>query len=188
MALPSPAPQLRRVESMLEQLDRTVAEYITAKDQFDSTRIAYEVAREKFAGVRRLAASVLSSTDWWSWRYDHANVRYTGLKISDAIVEALQDRAFTAAEIHHNSGGKKPYQPGMNLEELQDAMERGGFEFRTATPLREVNAALIQLDRTRVTKDEKMRLYRLADADEILEMLRPPVPPVVRPKEEEVPF
>ena len=164
---------LRRVEAMLEELNKTVVDYSQAKEQYDTARIAYEVAREKFASVRRLATAVLSRSDWWTWRTEHEIVQYTGLKIGEAIVEALYDCAYTSAWGHHHKN--KPYEPAMTLEELQESMERGGFEFRTTAPLREVNAALIQFVRDeRVVKEG--RNYRLADSDEVLATMAPSEP------------
>lgn len=158
----------RRVEVMFSQLDKTSEEYIGAKDAFDAARVEYEIAREKFASVRRLASGVLSPTDWWTWRIEHEAVQYTGLKIGEAIIEALEGYAYSAAYKHWESGA--PYAPSMSLEQLQETIERGGFEFRSTTALREVNGALLNLDRIeRLTSGR----YRVKDADDILKSMKP---------------
>lgn len=158
-----------RIDAMLEQLDETSENYIEARDEFDAARVNYEVAREKFASVRRIALEVLSHEDWLHWIAGNSRVQYTGVKIGDAILEALDLRAFVAARDHFEN--KVPFEPGMTLQELQEAIERGGFEFRSTMPLREVNAALINLDRTRIAK--KGVRFRLARAEKYLEQLRP---------------
>jgi len=165
----SPSPQRRRIAAMLAQLDQTSEEYIIAKDAFDSARIEYEAAKEKFASMRRLAISVLSRDDWYRWRAEHENVQYSGLKIGDAIAEVLETRAMDSASEHWKSDCKTPYRPAMSLDAIQETLERGGFEFRSATPLREVNAAVINLDRAK--KDGQG--YKYSRSDEVLGWFRP---------------
>ena len=158
--------KLRRIAAMLAQLDQTSAEYIAAKDEFDSARVGYEVAREKFASVRRIAKDALSKHEWQFWLLEHANVQYSGLKIGEAIIQALESYAWTAASRFHGKEQTVPiFDPSMTLEHLQRALEYGGFEFRTTTPLREVNAGLMNL--AEVTKEENG--YKHKDADTILE-------------------
>jgi hypothetical protein len=168
--------RLRRVDTMLTQLNQSSEEYATAREEFDSARIEFEVKREKFATVRRLAQAVLSSADWWHWRAEHENVQFTGLKIGEAIAEALENHAYGRAFLYHQQKSTAPFRPTLTLEQLQEAMERGGFEFRTTTPLREVNAALINLEGVRREADG----YMATNADEILKLMAPdpkPQPP-----------
>jgi hypothetical protein len=164
--------RLRRVDTMVEQLDRTADEYSAAREEFDAARVRYEVARDKFASVRRLAINVLSTQDWWNWRNSHESVQYTGLKLGEAISDALENHAYDAAvqywtaRAHAARGNNKPeYSPVMPLERIQETLERGGFEFRTTTPLREVNAALINAP---TVKKEKHG-FKAARADEVLQ-------------------
>jgi len=160
-------PLLRRVETMKTQLDQVSEEYLNAKEYFDEARVTYEVAREKFASVRRLAVNVLSPQDWYSWRSAHQSVQYTGLKLGDAIEFVLEGRAYEAAQAYWQEiarKGKSGYRPAMTLDQIQEALERGGFEFRSTTPRREVNAALINA--TTVKKEKGW--FTALRADEIL--------------------
>lgn len=92
------------------------------------------------------------------------------MKLGEAIIEALQNAAFEAAATHYRT--RQRFDPSVTLERLQEALERGGFEFRTAAPLREVNAGLIHLDG--IVKDGGR--YKAADSDEILKLMKPPDP------------
>jgi hypothetical protein len=162
-------PLLRRVETMKAQLDLVSAEYLEAKEQFDVARVNYEVAREKFSGVRRLAMSVQSNNDWYKWRHDHQGVQYSGLRLGEAIADVLENRAYeAAAEYWKIKATDEParYFPLLSLERIQENLERGGFEFRTATPLREVNAALINAPAETIKKEKHG--FLAARADEIL--------------------
>jgi len=161
---------------MLSQLDKASKEYVVAKEEFDAARVSYEVARETFTRVRQLARAILSNDDWWHWAATHSSVQYTGLKIGDAIIEALENRAFDAALDYWSSQGSREFYPALTLEALQEEMERGGFEFRSSAPLREVNAALINLDPVQVIKDKNHKTYTLGDANKILEFCRPDPP------------
>jgi len=161
--------RLRRVDAMEDQLNKTGDEFRRAKENYDAARVDYEAAREKFLVVRRLALGVLSKEDWYSWRMSRTNVQYTGLKIGEAIIEALETHAVESAREHFYKKDNPPFRPVMSLEEIQEAMERGGFEFRTTTPLREVNAALINLDGVK----KEAHGYKSALAEEILKMMKP---------------
>ena len=163
----SETPVIRRKGVMLEQLNKASEEYVATREAFDAARIEYDVAREKFASVRRLAGNVLGPSDWWSWRFTHDTVQFTGLKIGEAIVEALQGHAYSSAWKHYHR--KEPYRPTMTLEQLQETIERGGLEFRSGAPLREVNAALMNLPRV-----ERVGVgYRVKDYEEILKAMKP---------------
>jgi hypothetical protein len=153
---------------MLEELHTAGDEYGLGREQFETSKIRFDAARERFAGVRRLAATVLSPADWWMWRTAHRNVRYAGLKIGEAIVRALEDYAFDAALRHLSAGA--PFDPAMTREEIAATLEEGGFEFRSSAVLREVNAALIHLPN--IHRRGKNR-YEPKGADKILEVARP---------------
>lgn len=164
-----PRPTSPRVDAMFSELKTASEEYSAAKEQLDAGRIRFEAARERFLGIRRLAADVLSEDDWLVWKATHERVKYVGLKIGDAIMQALRDRALNAAEVFHDSDGRTPFMPETSLNQIQEALEHGGFEFRTSTPLREVNAALINL--VGVKKDGD--LYVCTGAEEYLDICNP---------------
>lgn len=159
---------VRRKGTMLDQLNKASEEYVRAREAFDAARVEYDVAREKFASVRRLAANVLSGSEWWHWRFTHDSVQFTGLKIGEAIVEALEGHAYASAWKHYEKN--EPYRPAMTLEQLQDTLERGGFEFRSTAALREVNAALMNLPKVERAGASG---YRVKNHDEILKVMKP---------------
>lgn len=153
-----------RVQALLEELSRDVESYESAKQEIERARVHYEIARERFSRIRTLAASMLSAGDWQSWLRKHPNLKYIGSQIGDAISTLLTHRAFESA---HNVGeGKdKKYRPAATMEMIASELEIGGFEFRSTSPFREVNAALIKL--TGVKKNTA-GLYMTEESHEIL--------------------
>lgn len=65
-----------------------------------------------------------------------ASVRYIGVRIGTACVDALRDLG------------------SASTEELEDHLNGGGFRFRSGTPLREINAALMRHPRARRIDDK----------------------------------
>lgn len=157
----------RRLQAIKQELDRAVYEYTTAKETFDDAQVRFEAARARFAGVRQLATAALSSPGWWKWNREHPNVKYAALPIGEAILSVLQNQAWQAATSHVEDR-TKPFMPWMNLDKIIEELDEGGFDFRTAAPLREVNAALIRLEGTQ--KDELHNWYTVADLEEVLRM------------------
>lgn len=191
-----PTAPLRRIEAMKAELEHASNEYLGVKANFDEARVAYEVAREKFAAVRRLAMNVMTAMDWYFWRVEHEPVQYTGLKLGEAIPDLLETHAFRMAGEYWDktiSGQPATYAPFMSLERIQEALERGGFEFKSASALREVNAALINAPDTKKVRN----MFSHVRADAILNDMKPdpgppdppePEPDAVPENEEEVPF
>ncbi len=161
-----------RVKAITAELEKTAREYTEAKESFEQERVEFEAAREKFAGVRRLASEMLTSQDWHIWRQNHESVKFAAMPIGEAIIEVLRDYAYGAAVDFLTSSDNQDdqeFSPNLTTEKIVETLEAGGFEFRTTSPLREVNAALIKLDG--VTKLE-LGGYQVANTGEILEMMR----------------
>jgi len=154
----------QRIKAILAELEKSSAEYVQTKETLGGARTQFEAAREKFSGVRRLAGEMMTSMDWHAWKDEHPAVQYAGISTTgDAILQALRDRAFDSA--YSFIAGKIPeFSPEMTIERLLETLESGGFEFQSITPLRELNAALINLKG--ITKTDYQ--YRIEDADDIL--------------------
>lgn len=151
-----------RIKVILAELETTSNEYTVAIRNLQRARGQFEAAREKFTGIRRLASEMLTSYDWYRWREAHPGVRYAGMSIGEAILEALEEVAYTSAFNHVVH--QREFSPDMTMDTLVPMLESGGFEFQTATPLRELNAALINLKGV-----EKSGIdLRASNADEIL--------------------
>jgi hypothetical protein len=159
-----------RIKAILAELERVAAEYVENQKQYQGAHVHFQAARERFASIKRIASEMLAFNDWYDWQASHSHVRYAAMTIGEAIREALHVRAFDAAAavVHSVESARANFSPGMTLEQIADALEKGGFEFRTSTPKREVNAALIKLDG--ITKNTKTDEYEIGDAAEILQM------------------
>ena len=121
--------------------------------------------RERFARTKELAAAMMGAA-WYQWQATHPDVAFTGTQIGDAILNVLAKRAVDAAYQFAREETKQ-YFAAMGLDQIVEAMESGGFEFNSATPGREVNAALINL--ARVNKPSA-GTYTIVEADEVLKL------------------
>lgn len=157
--------QPSRIQAIKAELDRSVAEYLRAKDEFERTQVEFETAREKLGGITRLASEMLDTLDWIMWQITHPNIRFVAMPIGDAILGALQTKASTAANEILNDP-KQEFHPAMFLGEICKELDKGGFMFRTPTPMREANAALMNLKGVTKTQDG---WYQIENAQTILE-------------------
>lgn len=158
-----------RAQTVLAELDRAAMDYVDAKKNFERARIAFEMARTKFTGIRQLAGQMLLPQDWVAWHQRHLGVRFAAMPTGDAIITVLRSHAYSQATVHFNSNGKQKFAPAMSLQAIATTLEQGGFEFQSSAPLREINAALINLQN--VTKTES-GLYETNDAQSLFEMVR----------------
>jgi hypothetical protein len=134
-----------RLEAILSELQRDSDDYIVAKQSFDVARVHFEAARDRLAATKALAADMMDFMDWYRWRTSHPNVKFAAGPMGEAITEVLNDCA--VEEAFAFARGRKPkFDPFLALEQITLHLEAGGFSFRTSTPAREVNAALINLD------------------------------------------
>jgi len=151
-----------RIKVILVELEKTSNEYSAAIQNLQRARGQFEAAREKFTGIRRLASEMLTSYDWYKWREKSPGVRYAGMSIGEAVLEALEGRAYASAFSHVVH--QEEFSPDMTMDALLPALESGGFDFQTATPLRELNAALINLKGV----EKRGNAFRVSNANEIL--------------------
>lgn len=162
-----PPRQSPRVRAIQAELDKSAGEYLQVKQQYEMARIAFEAARERFSGVRRLANEVLTPEDWFDWKFKNESVQLAALPIGEAIMEGFWSHTFDTAYAHVVK--HKEFKPQMSLHELCQLLEKGGYDFRTTTPLREINGALMNLNG--LVKLETGE-YQREDAAEILENVR----------------
>lgn len=172
-----------REAAITTELDRAVHEHRGAKQEATNAQVRYHSAREALASIRRLATEMLSRKAMADWLDNHPDVRFMGMSIGDAILTILEKRANEAAWAHANSRheaderNRQVYYPYMSVDEITAELESGGFEFRSITPRREVNAALLKLQGV---KREGAR-YRKEDSAKILER-------VISIADDDVPF
>ena len=157
-----------RIKAILVELDKVAAEYTDARTEFETAKVHFETARERFAVVKRIASELLGWNDWYQWQTEHQGVKFAGAGIGEAIIEALHHAAVLSAIDVSNESGRK-FVPDMTIDGIVEALESGGFEFRTATPKREVNAALMKLEGVRKLGDSGK--YEADDAYEVLEFI-----------------
>lgn len=156
-----------RIEAILSELERDSTDYVVAKQEFDAKRVRYEAARDRLAATKKLASDMMDGRQWYMWRAEHPDVKFSATAMKDAIMELLSDYAFECAlkvaRAEGSGGGLMLYSPFLDLDEITARLESGGFSFRSSTPAREVNAALINLH---VVKE--FGRYAAADKDDAL--------------------
>lgn len=158
-----------RIRAIKAELEKCAKEYQATKEQLDKAEIEYDAAREKFSYVRRRASDLMSAQEWWAWRLAHSHVLYAGMPIGEAIDDVLWGTAWDSAFAIVNNKSKRAFDPTMTFQEIYKELDKGGFEFRTPSPLREINAAMMQLKN--VVKFEQGK-YMRADAENVLNDLR----------------
>lgn len=157
-----------RIQAILEQLDSAADEYIGARAQIEKARINFELAREKLTLVKRVALEAMDISELAGWTVRHESVQYAGSSIGDAITEVLTAAARQATFAFMNKKADR-FDPVLSLEQIEERLEQGGFEFRSVTPKREINAALLKLDSA--SKVDDGRGYKFGDAWDVLESI-----------------
>ena len=152
-------------EAISNQLNAAADEYAAAKAEFDRSQIRYEVAKKRLAVTKTFASDVMTPSEWGDWLLRHHKVRFAGVTIGEAIVEALRGHASRIAW-EGAMAGEGTEEVGMKLEGILKALRAGGFEFRGLTPLREINAALINV--TGVRKLDEEGAYTVENLDEVV--------------------
>ena len=156
-----------RVRVIEQELNRGAAEYLEARDIYVQVRTRFEAICMKFGGVRELAAQVMGHGDFVGWLCDHEEVQFVGTPIGEAIYSVLYSHAEQCAQDALGSDdNENTYVPFMDLDGIVEALEAGGFEFKSATPRREVNAALMQLKKV---KSRSTGFYEVENAEQIFE-------------------
>ena len=163
-----------RVQTILRQLEEAASQYTVAKDAFVAAQVEYEVARERFARTKDMAMAMIGPSEWMQWSEDHPDLEYTGTSLGDAITRMLNVHAWNLA-YEYDPRSNRPFNPSMALETIAENLEAKGYEFNSATPLRETNAALMKLKGVIKTKHNT---YQTEDSALILEFTTDDQPPI----------
>ena len=156
-----------RTQTILSELDRAETDLREALASHAKAQAEYDAARERFIGMRKLAASALSSAEWFRWEQNHPFVTYVGMEIGDAIIRVLEVHTYERAFAHIKNPKEQKFIPTMHVDKIIDALETGGFDFGTSTPKRVINAAALNKKKVRKV-DGAAPFYQLADADDYL--------------------
>jgi len=160
--------QTSRMAALLRNLDKAAQEYQRTKTLYDRARVDFEMAEGQFTRTKELASEMMTKLDWYHWQSDHPTVRYAATQIGPTIIQVLGDQAWLGA-LEFLQGNVEQYLPALFIESIANELETGGFDFRSTSPLREINAALINL--AGVLKTDQGAYY-VANTNEILEATR----------------
>lgn len=134
------------LDPITEELRRDAEEYSAAKEDLKRSRVRFEIAKKRIAATKELAREVMGDKEWQQWRAKTDDVKYIGVPIGKAIEQVLRDHAHQCVFMHTHVDPTQAGTVALSLEQIAEVLDKGGFEFRSIAPLREVNAALINLN------------------------------------------
>ena len=138
-------PSVRTIKNVKErdisiELKDSAVALEAARENMEATQATYHLAFRRFEIaheyldnlVRRYTpeGDLETITDWMLSYHDLMSHAYTALSLGAAI----------AAVLEH-----EPDDEPLSLVEIEFRLDRGGFRFRTGSPRREINAALLKL-------------------------------------------
>ncbi len=149
--------------SIWKELDSATAEYTVAKDVFDETRVKFEVAKRRLEVTKQLASEAITSWEWEQWVREHKSVSFAGLAVGEAVLALLEreTRDSIREQLEKGVVDKGFTRPALMLEQIRQHLIRGGFEFKGLTPLREINAAVLN----KAGIEQTDELYFLSDEE-----------------------
>ena len=130
--------------AILNKVESAIEEYKAALAAYEVARLEFTLARERYVRTKELAFAMMTLQEKWEWSQAHPELQFMRGSVGEAIDSVIfnacirQCMAFVA-------GKAESYVPRFSVDQLVDALRRGGFEFKSATPGREVNAALMRL-------------------------------------------
>lgn len=136
-------------QAIWQELDAATKEYGEAKNLFDGARIRFEVAKRRLEATKQLASEVIPQAVWENWLSSHRPVKYAGASIGEAAVDYILSATHDFYE--NATDSQFDHRPLFRLDDIRQGLVRGGFEFRTLTPNRELHASLIK--QTEVKKE-----------------------------------
>jgi len=154
--------------TILVEFHQSVKEYVEVKQEFDKIRAKLGTKWEKLKAVKSLLADCLPGTELTKIDVYYPNIRFVAMPIGDAIKATLQRHAFVSAK-NHIQNPLTPYKPALGLEEIYRILDAGGFEFQSATPRREINAALMRLQGVEPLENGR---YQIADPKGKFEIMK----------------
>ena len=117
------------VEGLFNELEEQLHRYVDFARQHQKVLAQLEIAEDTVQAIRRYIYTQLANTEEevpTDWEMLLKKVRFVGARLGDACAEVLKDRS------------------SLNRVELLNELNNGQFRFRTAHPLREINAALLR--------------------------------------------
>ena len=136
------AERLGYVEGLFNELEEQLQRYVDFSRQLQKVLAQLEIAEDTVKAIRGYIYTQLANTEEevpTDWKMLLKKVRFVGTRLGDACAEVLKDRS------------------SLNRVELLDELNNGQFRFRTAHPLREINAALLAILRS--IKMEEIWIY-----------------------------
>ena len=143
------ADELQAAEKALDQrkreLDASRASYERAMKRYEN---ALDYLREEFQTYKTIGADETAFLDWMVEMGLGASHLFTGMALGRAIIYIL--------------GHIPEKEEGLELKEIVKELTEGGYHFQTSSPLRETNAALINLKQVGKAEDQ----YTLVEEEE----------------------
>jgi hypothetical protein len=134
------------VQGLFNELNEQLKRYLSVGTHLAELQGQMMIVERNLQLTRDLLESELSQTDEevpQDWQKVLRKVRFVGARLGDACVEILREH------------------PPMTTQEILDHLNLGQFRFRTGTPLREMNAALLRQSHVQKEND---RWYVIPDA------------------------
>ena len=130
------------VEGLFNELEEQLQRYVDFTRQHQKVLAQLEIAENTVQAIRGYIYTQLANTEEevpTDWEMLLKKVRFVGARLGDACAEVLKDRS------------------SLNRVELLYELNNGQFRFRTAHPLREINAALLR--HPKVNKNGERWIY-----------------------------
>lgn len=130
------------IEGLFKELEEQVLRYVDFSRQHQKVLAQLEIAENTVQAIRGYIYTQLANTEeevHTDWKMLLKKVRFVGARLGDACADVLKDRS------------------SLNRVELLDELNKGQFRFRTAHPLREINAALLR--HPKVNKNGQTWIY-----------------------------
>ena len=121
--------RLGYVDGLFNELEEQLHRYVEFTRQHQKVLAQLEIAENTVQAIRGYIDTQLANTEEEvpvGWEMLLKKVRFVGARLGEACTEVLKDRT------------------SLNHVELCDELNNGQFRFRTAHPLREINAALLR--------------------------------------------
>jgi hypothetical protein len=140
---PYEGPSMERIAfvgGLFTELQHQLHRHLSLVDQMVRLDAQISITERNLAATRDHLLASMESTDEEvpeDWKEVLNQVRFVGARLGDACIEVLRE-----------------YGRPMTLKEIEIGLNKGQFRFRSGSPLREINAALLRQPRTLVRKNE----------------------------------
>lgn len=131
------------VDGMFNELNEQLVRYLRVVEQLADLQARIMIMERNLRLTREHLKIVLGRTDEdvpQDWEKTLRKIRFIGARLGDSIIEILQEHG------------------GLATQETLDELNRGQFRFRTGSPLREINAALLR--QRRIKREGDRWIYK----------------------------